>query len=702
MIASSVVQTIHDLVSDAAAFSDAELLRRFAALRDDGAFAILVRRHGPMVFGVCRRTLGHVQDAEDAFQATFLVLARKANSVRANEVSRFLYGVAVRVAKKARTRRARMIARQEENAASIEPAAANVPEAVDWLPLFDSALARLPDRDRWPILLCDVQGRSRSEAAAELGIAEGTLSSRLARSRAKLRARLIRLGVTPTIAAFSVVLAPEPVPAHLLQSTVAVGAPAAVHNLAEGVLRAMILAKSLKAATIGLLAAGALTIGFVRSPGVEADSTPAAKEAPKQPPAKVEKREPVKSDAEHFRGTWKEPPPLLKPEKREPARPDVDRFRGTWIVARTHRNGNPADKDDQRWNDETVTFDGEHVKFSRFPGRQKLYKLDPGWDQKRIDFEFRDVPDGSNRVTITVPSIYRFEGSTLHIVFGVVNLDERPVSFEVAREGPPFTHVMLARAKVDESKDPVALQRKALDGTWQSVAMEVNGERRTTTGPKITFKGNRFKLEPQVSKDFTEGEYNLDVDASPKHIDLTIATSPAAEWKGKILRGIYALDRGLLVLSLDEMNKGRPASFSEENRPVMFFVPEGTAPKLPSPKTDAQGPTRLRQLQQERIKALKEIADATTEKVYEGRATVLEAVRACEELATAELELATTSQQRVKILENLVNRLKAHEMTSLIRIKPGEALPYSKGDEAQVRAARLKAEIELEIRKAEK
>ena len=87
--------------------SDADLLRRYVNTRDGAAFAVLVRRHGPMVFGVSRRTLGRVHDAEDAFQATFLILARKARGVRPDEVSRWLYGVAVRVANKARVRRAR-------------------------------------------------------------------------------------------------------------------------------------------------------------------------------------------------------------------------------------------------------------------------------------------------------------------------------------------------------------------------------------------------------------------------------------------------------------------------------------------------------------------------------------------------------------------------------------------------------------------
>src|SRR5688572_18843137 len=135
MVADTLARTVHRLVGDRAADADPDLLRRLVATGDDAAFTALVRRHGPMVFGVCRRTLRHVQDAEDAFQAVLLVLARKAHAVRPDGVSRWLYGGAVRVANKARVRRAR---RQNVPAELNELPSPPGPAPADWIPAFDA------------------------------------------------------------------------------------------------------------------------------------------------------------------------------------------------------------------------------------------------------------------------------------------------------------------------------------------------------------------------------------------------------------------------------------------------------------------------------------------------------------------------------------------------------------------------------------
>src|SRR5262245_48884090 len=151
--------------------TDRHLLQRFAAARDEAAFELLVRRHGALVRGVCRRVLGNADDADDAFQATFLVLATKAASVdwRAG-VGPWLYQVAYRLARKARARAARRRL-QEGQAPLPRPAAA--PDDLTWRelrPLLDEELARLPQRYRAPLVLCYLEGKTRDEAAELLGL----------------------------------------------------------------------------------------------------------------------------------------------------------------------------------------------------------------------------------------------------------------------------------------------------------------------------------------------------------------------------------------------------------------------------------------------------------------------------------------------------------------------------------------------------
>ena len=178
---------------------DGELLEHFLARRDDAAFAVLVRRHGPMVLSVARRVLGHVQDAEDVFQATFLVLVKKAATLQRRELlANWLYGVAYRTALEARTAKARRRARETQRITMPEPAVNSVDRAdvAGEVPdIIDQELCRLPEKYRAAVVLCDVEGRPRKEAARQLRIPEGTLSSRLATARQRLARRLSRRGV---------------------------------------------------------------------------------------------------------------------------------------------------------------------------------------------------------------------------------------------------------------------------------------------------------------------------------------------------------------------------------------------------------------------------------------------------------------------------------------------------------------------------
>src|SRR5262245_29668249 len=256
--------------------SDGDLLERFLARCDAEAFAALVRRHGPTVLGVCRRVLRHTQDAEDAFQATFLVLTRKARSIaRRGALGSWLYGVAYRVALKARDDAVRR--RRHERRAAIRtedaPARADPGDAVR--PILDDEVNRLPDKYRQPVVLCYFEGKTYQEAARLLGWPAGTTAARLARARAVLHNRLVRRGVTLSSGALAVRLAEGTTAAAdacllaevtakaavrwlIDPATVAVSIP--VIALSQGVVNAMVLQR-LKAVAGVLLAVGLLVGG---------------------------------------------------------------------------------------------------------------------------------------------------------------------------------------------------------------------------------------------------------------------------------------------------------------------------------------------------------------------------------------------------------------------------------------------------------
>ncbi len=188
------------------ALTDGELLQRFAQQHEEAAFAALLRRHGPMVLSVCRRVLHRIDDAEDAFQATFLVMVEKAHRLRRPELlGNWLYGVAYRTALHARRRVARRSEREKEAAAMSSDAVSDREiESRELRRVLDEELHRLPQKYRAPLVLCYLEGKTNEEAARLLGWPSGSMSYRLARGRELLRGRLqARLtgltGLLPTI-----------------------------------------------------------------------------------------------------------------------------------------------------------------------------------------------------------------------------------------------------------------------------------------------------------------------------------------------------------------------------------------------------------------------------------------------------------------------------------------------------------------------
>ncbi len=266
--------------------TDAQILERFVARRDEGAFAILVERHGPMVLAVCRGVLKNVNDAEDAFQATFLVLFRKADGLRVGgSLGSWLYRVAYRIALRANAVAARRRERSwEESVMTARVAPTGEAEADrELLPMIHQEIDRLPDRYRAPIALCYLEGLSYEEAAHRLGWPLGTVGSRMARARELLKSRLTRRGVTATSAALAALLAREATaaPAGWVEATTraamglshasrgaAAGAVSAAVALSDQVLRRMLMIKLIQMtvllttlASAGLLAWSSIGTG---------------------------------------------------------------------------------------------------------------------------------------------------------------------------------------------------------------------------------------------------------------------------------------------------------------------------------------------------------------------------------------------------------------------------------------------------------
>ena len=291
-------------VGAARELTDGQLLERFAAGRGEGAelaFAALVERHGPMVLRVARGILGDPHDAQDAFQATFLVLVAKARGLRVRDsLGPWLHQVARRTASCLRADAARR-RRLDRRAARAGEAAR--PEVVDDLAgVLHEEIGRLPERYRAPVVLCDLEGRTHEQAARDLGWPVGTVKSRQARARERLRLRLTRRGLAPGLALLAAGRAPgAPLPMSLVDGTAAAAArfaasraiaPGTAAALARGVIRIMARLRWARAASV-LLAlgvasgAGLVALGGGDAPGDGREPAERSAAAPADDPSVV-------------------------------------------------------------------------------------------------------------------------------------------------------------------------------------------------------------------------------------------------------------------------------------------------------------------------------------------------------------------------------------------------------------------------------
>jgi RNA polymerase sigma factor (sigma-70 family) len=395
---------------------DRHLLEQFVRARDPAAFAALVERHGPMVQGVCRRVLRDAHDAEDAFQATFLVLVHKARSIgRPELLGPWLHGVAYHTAVRARDAAARRRAREREM--TDRPGEGPAVEVVwrDLRAVLDEELGRLAPKYRGPLVLFYLEGKSTEEVARLLGCPKGTVQSRLARGRDRLRDRLARRGVTLSVWTLVLVLAekaaPAAVPAAVAEGAVkaavltaagqaAAGAiPAAVAALTEGVLRSMFLSKLKVVAAVVL----ALSLAV-------AGSVVWARQALADRPAAAGKDEAPK-DEEAILGTWA----IVSCEEGGQKPPEGAMIIGAKVI---------------------IAADGKMTTKQGEKEQEFTYKLRPAKKPKEISL--------TNDKGVTLPGIYKLDGDTLRVCFD--RGGDRPTEF-ASKEGTTVVLTVLKREK---------------------------------------------------------------------------------------------------------------------------------------------------------------------------------------------------------------------------------------------------------------
>jgi RNA polymerase sigma factor (sigma-70 family) len=570
--------------------ADSDLLERFLTRRDEAAFAALVGRHGPMVLGVCGRVLGDAHAAEDAFQATFLILVRRAGAIRKRgSLSSWLHGVAHRAALKARAREA---CRRRHEREAMPPEATDLAQDVVWRdlrPVLDAALDRLPEKYRAPLVLCYLEGRTQQEAAQLLGWRPGTLATRVLRGRARLRALLARRGVALSSAGLTVALAQglasAEVPAALVGSTIAhavavaagsaaAGAvPVSIQILVTGVLRTMKLAKIRKTLVVAVIAVLLAGVALLWQQG-HVGATVAEPVAEKQPVAV----------------------PLPQGDKAD-AKKDLDLLQGTWNI------------DEMGWGDKNLpkelmtgykfvfagnklTWDGAigmNSKMGKITALDDAYpcdfKIDPSQEPKQIDITLH-LKQGDR----TVLGIYEMKGDTLKVFYFSSATGKRPIEF-ATKDNPKIGFILLTRAK----KQPVAVPppqgdkadaKKELDllqGTWNIDEMgwgDKNLPKELMTGYKFAFAGNKLTWDGAIGMNSKMGkimaqdgvfscDFKIDPGQEPKQIDITLHLKKS----DATVLGIYEIKGDTLKIYYFNNKMGkRPIEFATKDNPNIGFI----------------------------------------------------------------------------------------------------------------------------------
>jgi RNA polymerase sigma-70 factor (ECF subfamily) len=528
---------------------DGQLLERFVAGRDEAAFAMLVSRHGAMVWRVCWAVLRESHIAEDAFQATFLVLVRKAPSIARPELlANWLYGVAHRVARRARKVLARQQGREQQGAAMVAETSDVAPGGHDLEPLLQEELQRLPAKYRSPMVLCYLEGQTNEEAARQLQWPVGTLKVRLLRGRELLKTRLTRRGVPLPAAPLAGLLMPNvgsALPAALADTTIkaamlfaagklaaGAGPSANAVALARGVLKTMwtipwktVLSVLLVMAVFcaGAFAYSAMNAqGDIRTSAVTLSGWRHLANFPAQPSK-------IKSDVEKLQGTWS----LVTLEMNGLAVQDNPLIQGAKIIVKG----------------DTFTTVSMGATYNG------TFKVDATKSPKTIDMTYADGPEKGN----TSLAIYELEGDAWKLCIALTG-KERPREF-AARAGTNHALETLKRQTDDQAQEAIKKELALLEGEWSMVSGEIGGQKmpdEMLKTAKRVGKGNETTTT-MGGQLFMKATITIDPTKKPKTIDYQMTDGFS---KGKTQFGIYEVNGDTVRFCFASPGKDRPPDFT--------------------------------------------------------------------------------------------------------------------------------------------
>jgi RNA polymerase sigma factor (sigma-70 family) len=587
------------ILPDGADLSDGQLLEEYVRRRDKAAIAALIQRHGQMVWGVSRRILRNPHDAEDAFQATFLVLVRRADSIGSRElVANWLYGVARQTALKARAMKAKRRNREMQVSEIPEPIVESSRTWDDIQPVLDEEISRLPEKYRSVIVLCDLEGKTRKDAAHQLAVPEGTVAGWLARARAMLAKRLARRGIALSGAALATLLESDAVkagvPSMAIAETISAASDFAANGgaqgkvsiavvvLAEEVLKSMRTGKVKLTVSILLVASiAALTCGIL------------AGQQTAIPPNDVAK----------------------KPQARqaEPANPELAKLQGSWRLVAMESNGLTFTEGRREVKDTRLTIDQSSMKLRYSllseitPPEEKEatanLTLNAEKSPKQLVITWQDSP-WSQQKAFVQPAIYRIEGDTLRICMSLPGEEKQdtPTDFYAKYDSRrciwTFRRGESADKPTAKTRPPApANPRKPignpdelaksdvakLQGTWRQIASEGDGliiseGRPEICDNKLVVEGNLYKLTFASKTSFTgdtlkflnkemsemAGTFSLNAGQIPRVIELKMNESPVNGMKDVLQKAIYSLDGDYfkICMSQSDDRQSLPDDFS--------------------------------------------------------------------------------------------------------------------------------------------